>query len=191
MRLRHLLTILMVAALVTTCDSAIAHADAGGGPVALPAVTGCPVAAWGSLPRSAPGMTPGHIDGVRIGIGPCADRIVFDVAGPTPGWDVRYVSQITADGSGEVIPIPEAGARLLIVIRTNAHDINTGRPTLTSLPDPAQFPVFRGLVLAGDFEGITTVGLGTRARLPFRTFSLPGPLKGHSRIVIDVARSWR
>lgn len=190
MRLRHLLTILAVA-VATVASATPALADAGGGPVALPAVTGCPVQAWGSLPKSAPGMSPGDIVGARIGIGPCADRIVFDVEGPTPGWDVRYVSQITADGSGEVIPIPEAGAKLLIVIRTNAHDINTGRPTLTSIPDPAQFPVFRGIVLAGDFEGITTVGLGVRARLPFRTFSLPGPLKGHSRIVIDVARSWR
>jgi len=188
--LHRLLLALTIAVSLAVCASP-ALADAGGGPVALPAVTGCPVQAWGSLPKSAPGSSPGDIVGARIGIGPCADRIVFDVEGPTPGWDVRYVSQITADGSGEVIPIPEAGARLLIVIRTNAHDINTGRPTLTSLPDPAQFPVFRGLVLAGDFEGITSIGLGTRARLPFRTFSLPGPLKGHSRIVIDVARSWR
>jgi hypothetical protein len=189
MRSKLLLTALTAAGILLSATPALA--DAGGGPVAAPTVTGCPVQAWGSLAKSAPGMSPGTIVGARIGEGPCADRIVFEILGPSPGFEVRYVSQIVADGSGAVIPIPEAGAKLRIVIRTNAHDIVTGRPTLTSLPDPAQFAVFRGLVLAGDFEGITTVGLGVRARLPFRVFSLPGPKPGHNRVVLDVARSWR
>ncbi len=42
---------------------------------------------------------------------------------------------------------------------------------------------------AGSFEGQTTVGLGVRARLPFRVFTLEGPGDG-SRIVVDVARYW-
>jgi len=56
---------------------------------------------------------------------------------------------------------------------------------------PPGFRTFRGLVFAGDFEGITTLGLGVRTRLPFRTFSLPGPKKGHNRVIIDVAHTWR
>ena len=42
---------------------------------------------------------------------------------------------------------------------------------------------------AGSFEGRTSLGLGVRARLPFRVFSLAGPGDG-SRVVIDVAHRW-
>ena len=42
---------------------------------------------------------------------------------------------------------------------------------------------------AGSFEGQTTIGVGVRARLPFRVFSIPGP-GGQSRIVLDVAHHW-
>jgi len=42
---------------------------------------------------------------------------------------------------------------------------------------------------AGSFEATTTVGLGVRARLPFRVFVLAGPATG-SRLVIDVAHRW-
>lgn len=168
-----------------------AMADAGGGPVPVQTVTGCPVESWGSLPKEAPGMTPGHIDRVRIATGPCADRIVFDITGPAPGFRVAYVSQITADGSGAVLPVA-GSARLLIVVRTNAHDINNGRVTLKrALPPPTGFRTFRGLVFAGDFEGITSIGLGVRARLPFRAFALPGPGPNHTRIVVDVSHTWR
>jgi hypothetical protein len=45
------------------------------------------------------------------------------------------------------------------------------------------------LASAGSFEGQTTIGLGVRARLPFRVFTLDGPGNG-SRIVIDVAHHW-
>jgi len=180
-----------VVALISLATISPAMADAGGGPAVAPDRTGCPIEAWGSLPRDAPGMAPGFIDQVRIGQGPCADRIVFDVTGPTPGWHVAYVSQITQDGSGRVLPVA-GGARLLIVIRTNAHNIDTGVVTLQRLPNvPPGFRTFRGLVFAGDFEGITTLGLGVRTRLPFRTFSLPGPKKGHNRVIIDVAHTWR
>ena len=188
MRLSLLLPALVLCTGMATITPAMA--DAGGGPIVEAAPSGCPVAAWGSLPREAPGMSTGHIDRVRIATGPCADRIVFDITGDTPGFNVRYVSQITADGSGAVIPVA-GGARLLIVIRTNAHDIVTGRVTLKDVPRPVRFRTFRGLVLAGDFEGVTTVGLGVRARLPFRAFTLPGPGKNHNRVVVDVSHTWR
>ena len=51
------------------------------------------------------------------------------------------------------------------------------------------FDTFRQVASGGSFEGYTTVGLGVRARLPFRTFVLPGPGAG-SRLVIDVAHRW-
>ena len=53
----------------------------------------------------------------------------------------------------------------------------------------AGFPTLRSVVYAGSFEGMTTFGVGTRARLPFRVFALAGP-GGHGRIVLDVAHRW-
>jgi hypothetical protein len=53
----------------------------------------------------------------------------------------------------------------------------------------AGFATFRQVVFDGTFEGQTVIGLGVRARLPFRVFSLAGPGAG-SRLVIDVAHRW-
>jgi hypothetical protein len=55
---------------------------------------------------------------------------------------------------------------------------------------PSTWPAtFRQVVFDGTFEGQTQIGLGVRARLPFRVFTLAGP-GGGSRLVIDVAHRW-
>jgi hypothetical protein len=54
------------------------------------------------------------------------------------------------------------------------------------LANVAGYQTFRQVAWAGSFEGYTSVGLGVRARLPFRAFTLAGP-GGGSRLVIDVA----
>jgi hypothetical protein len=51
------------------------------------------------------------------------------------------------------------------------------------------YRTFRQVAFAGSFEGQTTIGLGVRARLPFRVLTLTGPGTS-SRIVVDVAHSW-
>jgi hypothetical protein len=55
--------------------------------------------------------------------------------------------------------------------------------------DVSRFRTFRHVAWAGSFEGQTTLGLGVRARLPFRVFLLDGPGSG-SRMVVDVAHRW-
>ena len=57
------------------------------------------------------------------------------------------------------------------------------------LLDPAGYRTFRHVAWAGSFEGQSTLGLGVRARLPFRVFLLDGPGTG-SRMVVDVAHRW-
>ena len=57
------------------------------------------------------------------------------------------------------------------------------------LVDVRGWTTFRQVAYAGCFEGQTTVGVGVRARLPFRVFALDGPGAG-SRLVIDVAHRW-
>ena len=53
----------------------------------------------------------------------------------------------------------------------------------------AGYRTFRQVVYAGTFEGYTSVGLGVRARLPFRVLVLDGPGTS-SRLVVDVAHHW-
>ncbi len=58
-----------------------------------------------------------------------------------------------------------------------------------NLVDTSGYRTFRQVGWGGSFEGYTTLGLGVRARLPFRVAVLPGPGTG-SRLVIDVAHRW-
>jgi hypothetical protein len=46
------------------------------------------------------------------------------------------------------------------------------------------YRTFRQVAWAGSFEDYSSAGLGVRARLPFRTFTLPG------KLVVDVAHTW-
>ena len=51
------------------------------------------------------------------------------------------------------------------------------------------YQTFRQVAYAGSFEGYTSIGLGVRAWLPSRVFTLDGPGSG-SRLVVDVAHFW-
>jgi len=51
------------------------------------------------------------------------------------------------------------------------------------------YTTFRQVAYDGSFEGLTSFGLGVRAKLPFRVFVLAGPGSG-SRVVVDVAPRW-
>jgi hypothetical protein len=136
------------------------------------------------LPEAGGPTLAGKITSVRVGSHPCYARLVVQTDGTrAPGFDVRYVPQIIADGSGAVIPVA-GGAKLQVIIRDNGHDLNTGAKSFV-LPRVGG-ATFKGLVEAGDFEGVETLGLGVRARLPFRVFTLTNP----PRVVLDVARTW-
>lgn len=152
---------------------------------------------WGSLARSSSSAVnapapPGHLVGVRSGRHGCYDRLVLDVDGRLEGYDVRYVSAVRQDGSGFVVPTA-GGARLQVVARVPAYDErgrSTYRPAVPSrLTDVRGYATFRQVTWAGTFEGQSTVGLGVRARLPFRVLTLAGP-GDTSRLVVDVAHRW-
>ena len=51
------------------------------------------------------------------------------------------------------------------------------------------YRTLRQVAWAGSFEGQTSLGVGVRARLPFRVTVLDGPGTG-SRVVLDVAHRW-
>lgn len=147
---------------------------------------------WGSLAKTSAPMSQDPIVNVRTGRHECYDRLVVDVRGDVGGYDVRYVSQITGIGSGAVIPT-RGGARLAISVHDPAYDayghatyLPANRNELTNVTG---YQTFRQVVWAGSYEGYSSIGLGVRARLPFRVFTLDGP-GGNSRLVIDVAHRW-
>lgn len=144
---------------------------------------------WGSLPKNGGVMSTAPLTNIRTGQHECYDRMVFDFSGSASGYRVEYVANVYADGSGQLIPL-SGGAKLQIVALAPAYDTN-GNPTYPGvvgqrLPgvNLAGYQTFRDAKFAGSFEGQTTVGLGVRARLPFRVFTLG------DRLVIDVAHRW-
>jgi hypothetical protein len=175
---------LLVVALLVLAGAAVGVLPASAAPIASAA---CPPGG-GSVPRAVPDLGVAPLVAVRPGRHACYDRVVFEVDGPVAGYDIRYVRQVVQDGSGAVVPV-RGGARLQVILHHPAHD-EAGRPTWSGDVDVRGFSTLRSVVDAGSFEGYTTFGVGTRARLPFRVFVLPGP-HGHSRLVLDVAHSWR
>jgi hypothetical protein len=150
---------------------------------------------WGSLEKSSSAATLGAITNVRAGRHDCYDRLVLDLNAPnaSAGYVVKYVSEVTEDGSGD--PVPLAGrAFLQVTVFAPDYDVFTGQPIYqpanpSHLVNVTGFQTFRQVAHAGSFEAVTTIGLGVRARLPFRVFTLAGPGNG-SRLVIDVAHFW-
>jgi hypothetical protein len=156
------------------------------------ATTSCPTG-WGSLREASSRSTAAPVTNVRTGRHTCFDRIVIDLAGKPTGYDVSYVSNVYQDGSGFLVPL-RGGAKLQLIVRGPAYDNDTGRPTYRpanqrELTNVTGYRTFRQVASAGSFEGQTTIGLGVRARLPFRVFTLTGPGSG-SRVVVDVAHHW-
>ncbi|MFN2319826.1 MAG: hypothetical protein ABR500_09115 [Dermatophilaceae bacterium] len=149
---------------------------------------------WGSLARSSAPMSTATMTNVRAGRHACYDRLIIDLNGTArTGYDVRYVSNVHADGSGALVPL-RGGAKIRIIAKAPAHD-GLGRATYRpanqrELVNVAGFSTFRQVAWAGSFEGQTTVGLGVRARLPFRVFTLTDSTARTTRLVIDVAHRW-
>lgn len=182
--MKKLLTLLM--ALLTAVGLGIAV------PGAASATTSYCGLQWGSLTKTGPPTSTASVTNVRTGQHYCFDRMVVDLNGPATGYTVRYVAQVVQDGSGFTVPV-RGGARLQITVNAPSYDGN-GNATYnpahrTELSNVAGYQTFRQVASAGSFEGYTNIGLGVRARLPFRVFTLDGPGSG-SRLVVDVAHFW-
>lgn len=157
---------------------------------AAPAQAGSPYCGirWGSAAKTLNQGSTGRVVDVRAGRHACYDRFVLDVSGDARGYFVRYVGTMTMDGSGQVVPL-RGGARLQVVATAPALPTDAWFLPNGELVDTTGYRTFRHVAWAGSFQGQTTVGLGVRARLPFRAFLLDGP-GGGSRLVVDVAHRW-
>ena len=152
---------------------------------------------WGSQAKVHTGHDPAgdFVRNVRAGRHACFDRLVIDLAQARAfdTYSVQYVPQVRAEGSGHVVPL-RGSAALEVVVGAPTYD-QQGRPTYaprnrSELVNVAGFRTFRQVASAGSFEGQSTFGVGTRARLPFRAFTIPGPRVLDVRLVIDVAHRW-
>ncbi|MET9503874.1 hypothetical protein ABZY42_19475 [Streptomyces sp. NPDC006622] len=185
-------TVWVAAALMTaTLGAAAVPAQAAPAAAARAAVV-CPTG-WGSIDKAYTAGTMAPVRNARTGRHDCYDRLVIDVPGAAAaglGYSVRYVDALYQDGSGRYIPVG-GGAILEVRVSAPAYDPDTGAPTYPAraaqpLPgvDLTGYRTFRDTRYAGSFEGETQIGLGVRARLPFRVQRLD------DRLVIDVAHSW-
>ncbi|MGX7828645.1 AMIN-like domain-containing (lipo)protein [Actinokineospora sp. 24-640] len=167
-------------------------------PTAAATPTPAPVAAsapycgitWGSQSKTASwSPTVAVLTGIRAGRHACFDRLVFDVQnGEVAGFQVRYVASVTTP-FGHVVPL-RGGAKLSIKMGVSDY-AGPAQPrfrcpevSCTELVDVSGYPTFRQVSHGGAHLGNMLMGLGVRATLPFRAYTLPG------RLVIDVAHRW-
>lgn len=123
--------------------------------------------------------------GIRAAAQKGFDRVVLEFDGPVPGYRAEYVPQVVEDATGE--PVELTGkAFLQVAVQTATMDDSVqggsrvyGGP-VRLLPKLDQV---REVLVAGDFEGVLTVGLGLDGRRAFRVTALSSP----SRLVIDLA----
>ncbi|MBP2479259.1 hypothetical protein JOF53_008131 [Crossiella equi] len=156
-------------------------------PLSASATPGYCGISWGSQEKSATPTTSAELVNVRAGQQNCYDRLVLDFNGYVDGYTVFYTDEVHEDPTGEPVPL-RGGAFLSVSVNGPAYN-ERGEPTYhpanrSELVNVTRFQTFRQVAWAGSFEGISTVGLGVRARLPFRVFTLPG------RVVVDVAHFW-
>jgi len=114
---------------------------------------------------------------VRVGHHPGCDRVVFEFAGPVPGYSVRYVPSVVHDGSGQRVAL--AGTAFLQVVLRPTSTVTHAPQSSTS----TELAVLREVTGAGDFEGVTSYGIGLASRQPFLAYRLASP----NRLVIDIA----
>ena len=158
---------------------------------ATASAAGCPTG-WGSAAKTSDIDSAATLTGVSAGRYQCFDRVVLKLKGAPDGYDVRYVDGFSTDGEGRTVPA-RGGAKLQVIVRSHAYT-DAGRATYTPAKPTELFTTsgartLRQGVWLGSFEGQSTVGVGVRARLPYRVTVVDDPGPG-ARMVVDVAHTW-
>lgn len=155
-----------------------ATALAAGLLLSLPAPAGAASCStqWGSAAKGLTNTNHGTLTAIRSGRHECFDRLVLDISRSNTGYRVAYVSAVHTQGEGAKMSL-RGGAFLEVI----SQSMVTKRP---AVPNVTGYTTFRQVAFGGSFEGYSTIGLGVRARLPFRVTAVP------NRLVIDVAHRW-
>jgi hypothetical protein len=122
------------------------------------------------------------ITAIRTGTHPeCSyDRIVFNIRGPVPGYDIRYVPKRAAAASAAVRAFPGRWYLLITIHPAQGHS-GSGASTIARPSAATGYPVLRGYAVTGDFEGVLSVAIGLATPAAFRVGRLTG------RLYVDVA----
>jgi hypothetical protein len=128
---------------------------------------------------------------IRVGAHPEGgfDRAAFEFVG-LPGYQVRYQSEITYDGSGAPVALEGDAFIQLVFNPAQAHD-EAGNSTLLSPPvNPVEvdFGALQAYVLNGDFEGYVSIALGLDEKVGFNV-EHHRMANGHDVVYIDLART--
>ncbi|WP_113701225.1 AMIN-like domain-containing (lipo)protein [Nonomuraea lactucae] len=125
--------------------------------------------------------------GIRAAHHQGLDRLVFEFRGRVPAQrDVRYVSKLTADGSGRTVNVVGAALLRIRFDQADGHDRH-GHVTYGPARRTYGLPGVIQVVNAGDFEATLTFGVGLAKRVPYRIHTLTRP----SRVVVDIATPYR
>ncbi|KJK33084.1 hypothetical protein UK23_47655 [Lentzea aerocolonigenes] len=156
-------------------------------PASAGAAAACAPVDWGSGLKTVFNGGGGTVTDIRSGQHECFDRLVIDTHQADGSYYVTYTDEVTHVGSGKPVPL-RGGAKLLVVAYSPSYDENfdpTYQPANPAeVVDVTGYQTFRQVAWAGSWEGTTDLGLGVRARLPFRVLTLT------DRIVVDVAHQW-
>jgi hypothetical protein len=100
--------------------------------------------------------------GQHASASPPYDQLSFRFSGGFPSYDIEFVPELLADGSGLPVPLPGAGAILKVAFRgAQAHTADGTASTVTSAPAPGVgYRALTSFAQAGDFEGVLSYGLG-------------------------------
>jgi hypothetical protein len=147
---------------------------------ALPAPT-----ATGPLSGTVPGVArTAVLTSIRVAAHPDFDRVVLQFDG-TARYQVRYVKQVTRDGSGAPVHL-DGGAFLEVTLQgATLDDAFQGGTRAYAGPERVtpELTAVRDIAVSGDFEAVLSFGIGVQERTGIRALALAGP----SRLVIDVA----
>ncbi|HST63869.1 MAG TPA: hypothetical protein VLM05_01660 [Mycobacteriales bacterium] len=154
-----------------------AVAVAAAGVLALTAGPAAALPGFGTAPVTG-GAAPVTVTAVTTGSHAGFDRVVFTSTAAVSSWEVRYVTQVTADPSGTPIPLAGAADILVVVHGTDWMAHPSAQPNLSP-----GLPALRQVRGAGEFEGVLSYGIGQQRKAGFRVFTLTGP----DRLVVDVA----
>lgn len=114
------------------------------------------------------------------------DRVVLEFRGAEPpSYDVRYVDEATAEGSGATLDV--AGTTFLRIdtaIVSNPVDLGEPENSVLTGPTDVGDAAISGLYSEGPFEGHSATHIGLDGARDFRVTTLTDP----ARIVVDIRR---
>ena len=126
----------------------------------------------------------GAIGLVRVGRHTGYDRVVWEFAGTgRPSFQVHYVDQPLADGSGDVVAVPGAAFLEVVISSVGIPAANAPRPGNASAASLAGTVIAQARPVYGGFEAVGQSFVGVRDhQRPFRVAVLTNP----TRLVVDV-----